>query len=259
MVDGTITVSVSNHYKEAGYKSELVTQGILGEQVTILAEQGTFTQIRQQDGYVSWVSNDQLLKGKYDGRVAVTSHFVRIYTQPDSDSEPVLEAVIGSRLKVVDENDSWYLIELPDQKLGWAAKEYFGSFPDFTVENIIKQAREFLGYQYFWGGRTTKGFDCSGFVQTVFGLHGVGLERDAWQQQQSNQISDEFTNAQTGDLLFFAKTPEKVTHVGIYLGEGRFIHASGRVKINSLREDDNDFSEEHFNTFVSHNRWTVKS
>lgn len=257
MDTGVISVSVSNHYKQAGYNSEVVTQGILGEQVEILEVQDRFTHIRQQDGYVSWMSSDQVCSGTYenDKGVTVTSHFIRFLNNPTIDAEAVLDGVIGTRLRLIDENDFWYLLELPCGKQGWAEKKYFGEFPAFSVGNVLKQAKEFLGYQYFWGGRSPKGFDCSGFVQTVFGLHGVKLPRDAWQQQEEKLISTRLSKVEAGDLLFFAKTPERVTHVGIALGDSRFIHASGWVKINSLKKGADDFSPEHFETFVSHNRW----
>jgi cell wall-associated NlpC family hydrolase len=255
--NGTINVSVSSHYSEPSYASEVTSQGILGERVEILEHHPLFSRIRQADGYESWISTDQVYRGEIQGgkEVIVRSHFVVIHREPSTSSEGVRDAVIGSTLIAVDERENWYRIALPDCTAGWAEKRHFGTFPGFSVENILSLAREFLGYQYAWGGRSPKGFDCSGFVQTVFSLHGIVIARDSWQQQQGNLLSTDYRQAQPADLLFFGKTPERVTHVAISLGDQRFIHASGWIRCNSFRKTDLDYSSHHLQTFISVNRY----
>jgi cell wall-associated NlpC family hydrolase len=255
-----INVSVSNHYREPSYSSEIITQGILGEKVTVLDQAPSFTKVRQADGYESWVSARQIVSAHplAGEDITVKSHFLRIYAEPSITAEGIKEAVIGSTLKAIDAVDDWYQIALPDGSTGWAEKSHFGSFPAFSPEAIITLAREFLGYQYSWGGLSPKGFDCSGFVQTVFRLTGGGLlSRDSWQQQQHNLISTDYHTAQPADLLFFGATPEKVTHVAISLGHERFIHARGWVRVNSFKETDSDFSRDLLNTFISVSRYSA--
>ena len=256
---GVINVSVSNHYRNSSSISDVTTQGLLGEQVETLERGETHIHIRQQDGYKSWIPEDQIVPWtEVSGLdVLVRSHFMRIYSQPLKSSEGVRDAVIGSTLKAVDEQDEWYRIALPDGTCGWAEKVHFGIVPDFSPENVISLAREFLGYQYFWGGLTPKGFDCSGFVQTVFKLHGVKLLRDAWQQQEHHQISTNFLDAQPGDLLFFSGKPNRVTHVAISLGQQRYIHASGWVRLDSFNENDDVFERQRAQSFVSVNRYSL--
>lgn len=258
--NATINVSVSSHYRDNSYSSETVTQGILGERVEILEHHPLFSKIRQSDGYTSWISTDQLVPGDpADGRqIQVRSHFVRIYNQPSTDAEIIRDGVIGARLVTTDEHNGWSRIILPDGQTGWVETDHFGSFPAATPDTIVRLAREFLGYQYVWGGRTPKGFDCSGFVQTTFALHDITLPRDSWQQQEKHWISSDFSEAVPGDLLFFGKTPEKVTHVAISLGSQRFIHASGWVKFNSFNESDPDFSQNQLDTFISVNRYPLE-
>jgi gamma-D-glutamyl-L-lysine dipeptidyl-peptidase len=255
--EATINVSVSSHYHQPSYASEVATQGILGEQVGIVDEQAGFTRIVQEDGYQSWVSSDQLAYGQpATGReLMVISHGLRIRLEPDHQAETVRDAVIGCRLTRSGEEDGWYRLTLPDGLTGWAEKHHFGDFAPFSAEAITALARAFLGYPYCWGGRTPKGFDCSGLVQTIFRLHGLLLPRDSWQQHQQHYLGDDHRLARPGDLLFFGKTPERVTHVGIALGEERFIHASGWVRRNSLRPDEADFSPHHRQTFISVNRY----
>jgi hypothetical protein len=255
--NATINVSVSSHYREPSYGSEIVSQGILGEQVEVLEDTPLFSRIRQEDGYESWVSSDQVCPGIQTAEEWkwIRKHFVRLHAEPFAESPGIRDAVIGCCLPVIDEQGDWYRIALPDGLSGWAEKNAFDVLPQFSAENILSLASEFLGYQYSWGGRSPKGFDCSGFVQTVFRFHGILLPRDAYQQQEKYQVADSYMESRPADLLFFGKTPERVTHVAIALGKGRFIHASGWVKYNSCNEADEEFSRRHADTFISVNRY----
>lgn len=257
--NGTINVSVSSHYHEPSYDSEITSQGILGESVELLEQAPPFTRIRQGDGYESWISTDQVYPGEdlESNNLMVRSHFIRIHKEPSTLSDGVRDGVIGCTLKCIDEEEDWYKILLPDGISGWAEKRHFGNFPPFSAENVIRLAREFLGYQYSWGGCSPKGFDCSGFVQTVFRLLGLTIARDSWQQQQQNLFSTDYHDALPADLLFFGKTPERVTHVAISLGNRRFIHASGWVRYNSFRKADEDFSNRQLQSFISVNRYSL--
>jgi len=256
----TINVGVSSHYRESSYNSEVTTQGLLGEVVEVIDHQPLFSEITQSDGYKSWVSTDQLSfhpepvdnKGR---KKLVTSHFIGIFDEPSTEAKRLRDGVIGSTLTVVDEKDSWSQIILPDQTLGWVLKDNLGASKKLSDHNLIQQAKDFLGYQYIWGGITPKGFDCSGLIQTVFKLCSCPLPRDSYQQQQQNLVSHSHSDAIPGDLLFFGKTTERVTHVALSLGEERFIHASGWVRENSLNPQDSDYSQHHVNTFISVNRY----
>ena len=100
---------------------------------------------------------------------------------------------------------------------------------------IEKVALKYLETPYLWGGRTPFGIDCSGFTQMVFRLAGIQLKRDA-SQQADQGINVDFRHlAKMGDLAFFSKPDgQKITHVGIVFGEDQVIHASGKVKIDTL-------------------------
>jgi cell wall-associated NlpC family hydrolase len=98
--------------------------------------------------------------------------------------------------------------------------------------SVAATLRRFLGVPYLWGGRSPKGFDCSGLVQFAYGLHGLALPRDSDQQARCGVPAE---GPEPGDLLFFGH--ERVTHVAFALSEGDYLHARGAVRCNSLRTE----------------------
>jgi len=100
----------------------------------------------------------------------------------------------------------------------------------------LSAAKQMMGSPYLWGGASSKATDCSGFVKLVYYTQGIIIARDASQQARYGDSID-FTNKnnlQPGDLLFFGSSVQRIGHVGIYLGNGDFIHSSGRVYISSI-------------------------
>ncbi|MBR5678274.1 MAG: C40 family peptidase, partial [Paludibacteraceae bacterium] len=97
------------------------------------------------------------------------------------------------------------------------------------------------GFPYLWAGMSPKGMDCSGFVRTVLFMHDIIIPRDAGPQSRTGERLFGFDDLQPGDLVFFGRNDTaapKVSHVGFYLGDGRFIHSLGLVKIGSFRPED---------------------
>jgi peptidoglycan DL-endopeptidase CwlO len=103
------------------------------------------------------------------------------------------------------------------------------------ASNLTRNAMRFLGVPYVFGGTTTGGFDCSGYVQHVFAMMGVHLPRTADAQfDAAHRIKGQPV---TGDLVFFQTYTSGVSHVGISLGGDRFVHASGHgVMVSSLHD-----------------------
>ena len=97
-------------------------------------------------------------------------------------------------------------------------------------QKLLEDAKYFKGGKYVWGGTKPEGFDCSGYVQYLYKKHNINLPRTAWAQSQKGTPVD-MAHLQKGDLLFFLTDKKRgipVTHVGIYLGDGNFIHAASK-------------------------------
>lgn len=111
-----------------------------------------------------------------------------------------------------------------------AGKTYHISNAD--RKKLLADAKYFKGGKYVWGGTTPQGFDCSGYVQYLYKKHNINLPRTAWAQSKRGEPVD-INDLQKGDLLFFLTDKKRgipVTHVGIYLGDGQFIHAASKKK-----------------------------
>ncbi|MBU2511006.1 C40 family peptidase [bacterium] len=249
-----INVSEANLYKSPTYKSEVTTQALLGEVVDVLEVTDSFSLVKLNDSYQDWIDNQQLcdFRAFSETTVTIRSHVVRIHIEPNLTSQTIRDVTIGRNLPVADQNDNWIQIVLPDGLKGWIEKAHVGKFPPFSRENLVRQAMEFIGYPYFWGGKTPKGLDCSGFCQLVFSLLGKDIPRDSWMQHRDAQfVSHDYLAAKPGDLYFFGVSAEKIDHVGIALGGGRIIHGNGMIRINSLKEGEPDFKQRLIQKFVA--------
>ena len=112
----------------------------------------------------------------------------------------------------------------------------FNYFQSIYIEKV---AKTHLGTKYVWGGNGRRGYDCSSFTKEVFEQNGIQIPRNSWKQAKVGKKVTK-RNLKKGDLIFFnSKKQKRVNHVGIYLGNGRFIHASRfhkRIVISKLRE-----------------------
>jgi hypothetical protein len=107
---------------------------------------------------------------------------------------------------------------------------------------VVRSAMDVMGSPYVWGGSDANGFDCSGLIQYAFSRHGVALPRTSRAQATRGvEVGRDPGALLPGDILTFAEQGTQVTHVGLYIGDGRFIHSSGQgVRVSRLRPDDPD-------------------
>lgn len=173
-----------------------------------------------------------------------------LYKEPSFTSELVTQALIKEKLYILEEQGNWYKVKQWDNYESWIQKFYLMDMNSDlsigwdklninkkSINELISYAKSFIGTPYLWGGKSSLGFDCSGFVQTIFKMSGINMPRDASQQILREDLSEiNYTAIQPGDLLFFIEN-NNVNHVAIYLGNEEIIHSSGHVKIEKLKEN----------------------
>jgi len=274
---GIINLSVADIREEAKFTAGMATQAILGTPIRILQKDGWY-RIQTPDGYIGWsqyFNFHPMTKEEFNSWIAAkkiifTDYFGFAYTQPDIHSQTVSDLVNSNILRYEGEQGDFYKVAYPDGRIAYILKsqsqlydKWYSSI-QLTKESIVKTAFTMMGIPYVWGGTSVKGMDCSGFTKQVLFMHGVILTRDASQQVNTGKpvdISKGYNNLQTGDLMFFGKKDEKskkerIRHVGFYIGNNEFIHASGYIRIGSLDPKKDNYDETNTKEFIRASRVT---
>lgn len=259
-----INVSVCNTRCEADYNAGMESQALLGMPVRVLDTSNEWTRIQTPEGYEHWtlsaavwrMSRQALSQWNLGAQVVVTSLYGQVYSHPSLRSQSVSDVVAGDRLRLTGTHGKFFCVQYPDGREGFLPKD--DAMPldrwraqlDNSIENILRTAHRLMGVPYMWGGTSPKGVDCSGFVRTVLYMHDIIIPRNASQQARKGERLEigDFSALQPGDLLFFGRQatddkPERVVHVGFYLGNKRFIHSLGRVRLASFDPADALYDE----------------
>jgi cell wall-associated NlpC family hydrolase len=234
-----VLVPVANMYSGTSVDTDVVSQAILSSNVVTLETKGDWAKVRTNDQYTGWMLLKELreLKGAgygTSGKVAqVESMFANLYREPDvTVHQPVITVPFEARLVVVEEgqgdDSGWLKVRLPDDRLAWVQQsDVIFEVKPLTIQESIALGKRFLGLPYLWGGRSTYGYDCSGFTQMLVRSRGIIMPRDAdLQAAWDGVVAVERKDLQAGDLLFFGGGPDKITHTAMYIGNGEFIHAT---------------------------------
>jgi cell wall-associated NlpC family hydrolase len=156
---------------------------------------------------------------------------VNVYREPDvTRHAPVLKLTWEARLELsVDTTKNtarWLQVKLVDGQTAWVQRgDVSAETAPLTIDAMLQLARKFLGVTYTWGGVSSLGYDCSGFTQMLERQRGIVMPRDAdVQAAWSGLTTVERKDLRPGDLLYFGGSIAKITHTGMYLGNGEFIH-----------------------------------
>ncbi len=242
-----VKLAVASLRTEPKHSAEMATQGIMGMPLRVIERCGDWLRVQMPDKYIAYVpessvslfDSKSLESWRDSKRYIVTAYSSELVALPGSDIT-MSDLVLGCILQFVSEKDGWVCLAAPDGRLGWVEKKDVAEFYRWAqqpqdVDLIEKTARRMLGSGYLWGGTSTKVTDCSGLMKVCYFANAIILQRDASQQALTGVKVADWHQAERGDLLFFGNSQTgRVTHVGMYLADGKYIHCSGQVKINSL-------------------------
>lgn len=255
--------------------SEIIDQLSKGTEVTILGNSDGWYKVSDGE-LIGWVNGDFItVKVVSSKQGTIVADDVNLRSEPSTDALVLTTIGRGAKVSVYSSSGNWFKVKTSDGQVGWIFTDFI-SVPNASrsivesAEKVIKEskkietpsteakeaqndtstagqkivtyAKKFLGVRYVYGGSSPKGFDCSGFTKYVYSNQGVNLERVAADQaRQGSKVSK--ANLKPGDLVFFDTNGghNYINHAGIYIGGGKFIHASSgrsnhKVVISELSE-----------------------
>ncbi len=269
---GAIHSTFADVYAKPTTNSERLTQCIYGDVVKIEQEKLWWYKVKvgpypELEGWIHKTvimplpSKALYLKERNLTTIVIRRDKSEVFVWPSH----TIDIVMGTELPFIGESGKWYLVRLPSNDVGRITRDAVYPVADLepliqskqtasldlrTIprkrREIITTAQKFLGKIYIWGGSTPRGFDCSGLSYFVYKLNGIEIPRVSWLQYR-NKVGAKIkkTNLTAGDLVFFQTYKPGPSHVGIYIGNNQFIHASPSYGVTISNLDDPYFQRRY--------------
>lgn len=227
---GICDLAITPLRAEASDRSELISQVLFGETLTVLEQTIKWSKVRlTDDQYEGWIDNKQF-------QILSAADFEKLRKTAKRLSGDLIEYITNDKhflLPIVLGSD---LSFLQIDEINKNQYQYDGTIvqQQNPKNNLLKTAFMYLNAPYLWGGKTPFGIDCSGFTQMVYKLNGYSIPRDASQQANIGDPLSFIEESEVGDLAFFDNEEGKIIHVGIIMQDNYIIHAHGKVRIDRL-------------------------
>lgn len=255
---GLVIKPTVNLFNQPEANLSVISQLIFGEPVSIIKQQNDWFYVQGADRYLGWLKKDNILTLNAEeflhwqnaDKYLVQTKELALKT---ADTNQIWQHIPhGSILAITNTSDEYYSLYLPNSELiivnplGLIAKQdqYLS-----TALDIIETAKLYWETPYLWGGAAIYGADCSGFVQRVLNFNNIYYPRDSDQQYNFGTLTS-LDDLEKGDLVFFSTYRAGPSHIGIYLGDKKYIHAgsqAGQVSIDSF-----DPQSSNYNSYLHH-------
>lgn len=246
---GKVTATSLNFRSEASTDATILACAAYGSPVVVLekTDEDWYCVLYQgKKGYMNSAYLENITVLDYDiGKGRLIGDGVRLRQGPSLDSETITYLYKGTSVKLIGVDGEWYKADSNGQ-IGYIHSDFIEIPLEESTsgtctkgQEIVNWSKDFLGTTYVYGGSRPGGFDCSGFTYYLYNQSGIAITRTASSQwYDGTQVSKD--ELQIGDLVFFSSnSSSSIEHVGIYIGDGQFIHSSsggGCVKINNLSD-----------------------
>jgi len=266
---GLATISVANMRTGPDHAAELASQVLMGTPVKILAKVDGWLQVQTPDQYIGWVdelgislkTEAEMTAWKQSKRFVFNELMGYALSSPKKKASHISDLVLDDLFELVSEVKGYLQVRFPDGRTAFVKRSDCISYQEWTsrpvdLQSILSVAKQMMGAPYLWGGTSCKAVDCSGYTKTCYYSQAIILARDASQQARYGEHPDfnDHKNLHPGDLLFFGRTAQRITHVGLYLNNEDYINASGLVRINSINPNDPKFKHNDPKSLVSVSR-----
>lgn len=230
---------------EPDHRAEMVTQVLFGELYKVLETNLNWLKIKNSyDDYEGWIEEKQHSALDEEGFISLFNaetpcslDLVQLISNETKKS--IFPIVIGSSLPGIEEfrfsvGEQCYVFDGQVSNVSELEEVESPQELNDIKQAMVHDAMLFLHAPYLWGGRTPFGIDCSGLIQMVFKLKKVKMPRDAKQQAGQGEVVSLLVEAEPGDVAFFDDEEGNITHVGLLIDRNRILHASGKVRIDTL-------------------------
>ncbi len=211
------------------HKAEMASQLLFGEKFVTLDRSGTWMKIENIfTHYTGWIDADHIQY--FEGNEPTPGHVLNrsLACVRKDETRMVLEA--GCEIYNPDFNNKIFTI-------GNNVYSVIGEFSRLSIEpsgSVADTAINFINSPYIWGGRIPSGIDCSGLTTLVYKIHNKAIPHDSREQSALGEDITFIDETIPGDLVFFDNERGRINHVGMIISKGLVIHASGRVRIDTI-------------------------